>query len=88
MRVTTDKAGPRSSQNALTLWGTIFCEFRTEIPDDPMKPNGRTQSGLQQKWGEISKEVSRWVQAWKSVNSVDKSGFNEDMVMDAAKEIF
>ena len=53
-----------------------------------MKPDGRTQAVLQQKWGEISKEVSRWVQAWKSVNSVDKSGFNDDLVMDQAKYFF
>ena len=72
----------------MTLWRAIFGEFRIEILDDLIKPDGRTQAGLQQKWGEISMEVSRWVQAWKSVNSVDKSIFNEDMVMDAEKEMF
>lgn len=87
-RVTMDIAGPGSGQHLTTLWGDIFVEFRTEIHDDPLKPDGRTQAALSQKWGEISKEVSRWVQAWKSANSIDKSGFNEDMVMEAAKGLF
>ena len=53
-----------------------------------MRPDGRTQAGLQQKMGEIQKEVSLWVHAWKAINSVGKSGFNDDMLMEEAKLLF
>lgn len=73
-----------TDQSCTTFWSTILDHAKDQVPSF----DSRTPDAIRQRWGVMSRSISKFTGCYKAVLRINESGTNDDDKIEKAKKMY